>query len=525
MHVLRPHTLLEPLFNRWYAIPHLTAPATASLTAVRKLLPILKSFVAAPAAHAAALKNPAFVGGPFLDFDASRVPEVQALIDRLQGDGAPLLELERGIAALDKLLAQETKGEGLEHLYETLPECLRGRVELTYDRYHRPSFRLLERPLYRSRHYVEALQGVMLAQPEPKRAFAVMPRLSGPGRLFLDLSLTHPAARRLFDMKYTPAPLGELVELLGPAAPPPGALEPYFAEPAPPPPGRDFEGDGLRVRYFGHACVLVQTREVNVLLDPGISYAFSGGQPRFTFEDLPDRIDYALVTHAHPDHCSLEVLLQLRNRIRQLVVPRAAGGSLVDPSLRLMLERLGFTQVVEAEELEGFPLPGGQITALPFLGEHCDLEIRSKTTYLVELAGKALLFLSDTSVPESRVYDHLLPQGRKLDALFMGMESEGAPMSWGYGALFPEPIPRRMDQPRRTNSVNEQRALALVGKLTPQRVCIYSMGFEPWVQHVMGMEYRPDSPQLVASDKVLAYCKQQGIEGLRPLGQLELLLA
>jgi hypothetical protein len=55
----------------------------------------------------------------------------------------------------------------------------------------------------------------------------------------------------------------------------------------------------VRVRYFGHACVLVETA---VLTDPFVSYDYPAEVPRYTLADLPDQIDYALITHAHSDH-------------------------------------------------------------------------------------------------------------------------------------------------------------------------------------------------------------------------------
>jgi Predicted Zn-dependent hydrolases of the beta-lactamase fold len=82
------------------------------------------------------------------------------------------------------------------------------------------------------------------------------------------------------------------------------------------PAGTRYEGTGVRIRYFGHACVLIESRRVNVLLDPVISYKSNGGIARYTYADLPDRIDYVLITHTHQDHCMLESLLQLRHKIK-----------------------------------------------------------------------------------------------------------------------------------------------------------------------------------------------------------------
>ena len=118
-----------------------------------------------------------------------------------------------------------------------------------------------------------------------------------------------------------------------------------------------------------------------------VSYPYGAAATRYTYVDLPDRIDYVLITHSHQDHCTIETLLRLRHRIENLVVPRNNGGGLADPSLKLVFQNIGFTRVQEIDEMERVALAGGAITALPFLGEHADLNVRTKTAYLVSLGG------------------------------------------------------------------------------------------------------------------------------------------
>jgi predicted nicotinamide N-methyase len=50
------------------------------------------------------------------------------------------------------------------------------------------------------------------------------------------------------------------------------------------------------------------------------------------------------------------------------------------------------------------------------------------------------------------------------------------------------------------------------------------MGREPWLSHVMVMNYRDDSPQLVESRKLLAHCHGRGITADMPYVQRELFL-
>jgi L-ascorbate metabolism protein UlaG (beta-lactamase superfamily) len=288
--------------------------------------------------------------------------------------------------------------------------------------------------------------------------------------------------------------------------------------------GNRYDGDGVRVRYLGHACVLIESREVSILTDPVLSYDFSTELQRFTHCDLPDRIDYVLITHGHADHLMLETLLQLRTRIGTIVVPRSGGGHLADPSLGLLLRNVGFERVVEIEDFDRIPIPGGALTGLPFLGEHSDLNIRAKTAHLVQLQGKALLMAADSNAIEPRLYDHVRAAVGSIDVLFLGMESEGAPMSWMYGPLLHTPLPRKMDQSRRLNGSNCERAIEIVRRLRPAQVHIYAMGREPWLRHVMAIDYHEDAPQLREARKLLEYCHTHGITAGMPYIQDELFL-
>jgi L-ascorbate metabolism protein UlaG (beta-lactamase superfamily) len=522
---LRQNVLAEPLLNFWYAWPYLVSPATAAMFVANAHMKIMQSFVAAPQVHVSALKDPAMRGGPFLSCAADKVGDIRWLIERTKKEQGPLLELERDIMALNALLLSEADGSSLEPLYARVPDGLKGYVELTYDTNHLPAFRFIEGLLYKSRYHNPSLQSVALSTigQDDRPVFFSTPRLKRDGCVHLDLPFGSETLDELFRMKSSPRPYGHIREALGVSA----EDEPLFASfftGEPPRPAERFGGDGVRIRYFGHACVLIETRGANVLTDPVISYQYESDCYRYTFADLPETIDYVLITHSHQDHCIFESLLQLRHKVRNVVVPRSTGGGIADPSLKLVLRSMGFKNVVELDELETIDAGGLSVTSLPFLGEHGDLNIRTKAAYLVQASGRTVLCAADSNNIEPKLYEHISGLFGDIDVLFIGMECEGAPLSWVYGPLLTKPLNRKMDQSRRYDGSDYLKGMDIVNRLRPAHVYVYAMGQEPWLTFLTTIRYTDESRPIVESNKLLADCRARGITAERPLGHKEIFL-
>lgn len=522
---VRGNLQIEPLFNNWYAYPLLIAPATAAMNIANMHRKIMKSYVAAPEVHAAAVKNPAMRGGPFMDFDRDRTAEVRALLQRMSGEQEHMLGLADSIKALNTMLLDEAKGHSLEGLYERVPERLRGYVELVYDINHQPSVRFIERLLYTSEYYDTSLQSVLLSLAHgDERPFVFStPRLEDPESVHLRIPFAHPGIDELFRMRHVPQTFSHIKAALGFGDEYDERFRSFLTRERQTRPQR-YAGEGVRVRYYGHACVLVETKDVSVLTDPVISYDYHSDFPRYTYADLPENIDYVLITHSHADHFMLEALLQLRHKIGQIVVPRNGGGALEDPSLRLILQSAGFKNVIEVDEMETIEVPGGGITALPFLGEHADLNIRTKTAHLIRLGGRSILCAADSSNLEPKLYEHVQRDIGDLDILFIGMECDGAPLSWVYGSLLSKPLDRKMDRSRKLSGSDFERGIEIVNRFNCGRVFVYAMGQEPWLCYVTSIVYTDDSKQIVESDKLVEECRARGIEAERLFGCKEIFL-
>jgi L-ascorbate metabolism protein UlaG (beta-lactamase superfamily) len=522
---LKQNVIMEPLFNQWYAWPYLISPATAAMFVTNQHVKLMQSFISAPQIHIAALENPAMIGGPFINYDASKTGAIKELLEKTTAEQSDLLALANAIGMLDEMLSNEASGYSLEPLYEKVPDILKGYVELTYDLHNNASFRLIEGLLYKSRYYNQGSQSIMLSLAEnDARPFVFStPRLPRPGALMLKLPFSDVRLDELSKMKYTPQPFDFVKELLEVKDEDAEAFSDFFC-PEGPARCSNYQGDAIRIRYFGHACILIETREVSVLFDPVISYAYENGTKRYLYSDLPESIDYLVITHNHQDHCMFETLLQLRHTVKNVIVPRNNGGGLIDPSLKLTLQSIGFKNVREVDELDPLEIDGGAIIGLPFLGEHADLNIRTKMAYLINLKGRSILCAADSNNIEPKLYERIHQSLGDIDVLFIGMECDGAPMSWLYGPLLTRPLTRKMDQSRRFDGSNYEKARDIVDRLKPTEVYVYAMGQEPWLTFLTSIKYKPDSRPIVESDKLVEYCTSREITSERLFCQKEIFL-
>ncbi|MGB3466823.1 MAG: MBL fold metallo-hydrolase, partial [Cyclobacteriaceae bacterium] len=299
---LKPNVAIEALFDRWYAWSHLVSPATAAMNLKDRHLKIMDSYVKNPRIHAAAVKKPEMLGGPFIDYGGKRVDEIKALADYTREKRAKLLELADAINELNQIVQDHAKGYSLQTVYDQIPEILKGYVEIYYDLNDHPNFRFFEALLYKSDLYDESAQSIalQLVESDTQRSFVLStPRLDDDDIIHAAIPFRHEVIDKLFRMKRTPADYSEIKEVLNIKSEQEALFDTFFTQEAPKA-YEQYDGEGIRTRYFGHACVLVETNELSVLVDPVISYdGYENDVPRFTTEHLPDQIDYILITHNH----------------------------------------------------------------------------------------------------------------------------------------------------------------------------------------------------------------------------------
>jgi L-ascorbate metabolism protein UlaG (beta-lactamase superfamily) len=508
---LRPGVKLEPLVAGWYAWPHLLAPATLAMNLAFRYRPLLQSYLDDPAAHIAAACDPSLFGGPFVALPQESLPDVRRLLDEIDSNPEGLLRLGLALKALDGLLQERAQGERLDGLYEMVPPQLGGFVEFVYDLNHHPRIRLQEELLGLRGPDVGALQhfAVHDVRDEQRPFFLSTPRLGA----FAGLNLRRRFDDQMIDVLARARTVGatrrDVATALDLSL---DAVERFVTTAAPRRADPEFAGEEVRVRYFGHACVLLQSRNESILIDPLVT-CDHGDDNRFTLADLPDRLDYVVLSHGHGDHACPETLLQIRHKVGCVLLPRSNAGAIADPSLKLMLSRLGYRDVRVVDPFDEVPLSHGRLVSLPFPGEHGDLDIYARHGLMVELSGRRFMFLVDSSAVDPLLYRRLADIVGAPDALFIGMACDGAPLSWLYGPLMHRPVDRRHDDSRRLIGSDFIQASRVIRELRPAQVFVYAMGLEPWLRYLMGKEQDSDSHQLAEVRRLL---QEPRFESLQP---------
>jgi L-ascorbate metabolism protein UlaG (beta-lactamase superfamily) len=508
--VLRDDVAVEPLVAGWYAWLHALSPLTSALLAEQVHLPILRSYVSGPSVHARAVADPKFRGGPFVDVAGDRSADVSELIARTER--AAGADAVRALFDLEELLESDAAGSSLRSFYDRVPAPLRGLVELTYDRGQRASVQVLEAQLYRSPlHRPEDQRVDLFVTDDDRRPFVLStPRLDDASRCRIDLPFADPRWDDLFASRAKPRPLEALRDLFSGVMEPSGAAFETLFAPAVGAPAAAANVDEVRVRYFGHACVLIETPQTSILVDPLLP-ARPSDDGRFAWPELPPRIDFCLITHGHPDHFVFEALLQLRHRIETIVVPRNATGSIEDPSLKLALRELGFGSILEVDEYERLRFADGEILPVPFVGEHADLRIRAKSCYLVRVGARRILLAADAAPETPEVIDGIVEETGPVDTLFLGMECDGAPLTWLYGHLFAGPVDRSDSLSRRLSGSDARLAWEWTRRCGASQVYVYAMGFEPWTQHIMATTFKPEGKQATEMALFTQRCTEAGV--------------
>lgn len=149
----------------------------------------------------------------------------------------------------------------------------------------------------------------------------------------------------------------------------------------------------IGITWIGHASFLIQTHELNILVDPNWAKWLKGikriKDPGCLLDDLP-LVDLVLVTHAHFDHLDRRTLRKVAAD-QPIVVPFEVGNLVHD---------LGFHTVHELHYWESFQHKDAKITLTPC--RHWGARVLHDTHrgfggFLIEVAGRTIFHCGDTA--------------------------------------------------------------------------------------------------------------------------------
>lgn len=518
---LHKEVIIEPLLWRWHAWGLLVVPHTAALFLYKKLIPQLESFCRMPELHRKALDENELSGSSFVDLPVEKASEVSELLHKQLQNCSELKNLFQDIEALNKILINESNGSSLNKFYGKTPSSLKGCVEFFYDWLDSPQIRYIE-PLLYELFDLEPYQELAISRPQVEtRPFLLGTPRIGSEHLFLKVPFRNKGIDLLARSRTEAIDFEILCKELELQTEQIKQFREYFLQSDESstclPPSKE-----LKVTYYGHACVLLENKGQAILIDPLVAYGHKSVTTKKDLTNIPDSIDYVLISHAHQDHLVIETLLQLRHKIGTIVLPRSQRGSTFDPCMKLMLEKIGFENVIYLDEFESIKNSAFKITSLPFFGEHADLMITSKASFLVEASDKKFLFAADSNNLSPELYKHLQKKYGNIETVFLGMECEGAPGSWLYGPLQAKQLPQELDQQRRLDGSNAEKASKLVDALGAKQVYVYAMGMEPWLSFMTGLSSGQETPQIKQSNLFESICLNKEIACERLYGSCEI---
>jgi L-ascorbate metabolism protein UlaG (beta-lactamase superfamily) len=185
---------------------------------------------------------------------------------------------------------------------------------------------------------------------------------------------------------------------------------------------------GLRVTWFGHSTLLLESKVVRVLIDPVFgNYAspgFFAGRRRFhpvpaSIGELPP-LDVVLLSHDHYDHLNSPTIRSLAKLRVPFITSLGVGAR---------LEKLGVdaSLITELDWWEEHTLPGGTMTFTAAPAQHFsgrglrDRNITLWSSWIITTANKRVFFSADTGLT-----DELAVIGQRFGPFDLSMIEIGA---------------------------------------------------------------------------------------------------
>lgn len=154
----------------------------------------------------------------------------------------------------------------------------------------------------------------------------------------------------------------------------------------------------LAVTHMGHACLIVDSVQTRILVDPWLFPWDADNDVQPLTADQLGKIDAICFTHHHDDHFDLSSLLVLPHDV-PIIVPKEEHGPFA-PRLGKLLGLFGFSDVHPLAPGETLVVGELEVEAVPFFGEGRDLLGFPGSCFSISLGDVNILVHADAS-PDS----------------------------------------------------------------------------------------------------------------------------
>lgn len=186
-------------------------------------------------------------------------------------------------------------------------------------------------------------------------------------------------------------------------------------------PAERIGGSQIRVTMIGHATLLIQTADLNIITDPVLvdrasPFQFAGPKrvnpPGVRFEDLP-KIDFVLLSHNHYDHLDLITLKRLVNRDKCPIVAPLGNDTIVKskvPEAKFVLGDWGDTADLDGKAKVHFePCHHWSARGLK------DRRMALWAAFVVETPEHRIYHIGDTGYHDGKNYQSLFDKYGPVD--------------------------------------------------------------------------------------------------------------
>jgi hypothetical protein len=122
------------------------------------------------------------------------------------------------------------------------------------------------------------------------------------------------------------------------------------------------------------------------------------------------------------------------------------------------------------------------------------------------------MFAADSNCFDVNAFEDIRTLVGAMDVLFVGTVTEGAPLTFVNGPLLSRAVSRAEAAARTTHGSDSAGVLKMIDALGARRVFVYAMGFERWMNHLVGPAFADDSGPVVHARRVIEGARARSLD-------------